>query len=519
MTDDTPHRHGLSRRRVLGGLGAIGVASAGAGLGTTAYFSDEESFEENSLTAGELDVKLDYKATYAGGPGRLEEINGWYSDDGPGEPFDVEKVDGEEGTYLIGEVPEVDEGDIWADEVQNTDLCAPDLGLINGDEVPVFTLEDVKPGDSGEVTVSLHICDNPAWMYMNGALTANDENTVTEPEAGVDGENNGISDSPIDGDGELADAIQTKLWYDENCNNVHDGGGDGSESEEVCVQLVIDTSGSMGGTRIENAKDGAQQLAQTILDANPDNKVGVSQFSTGGNVVEPLTDVYDDQPGDPAAGNGVGPAIENLSAGGSTNAQAGVNAGQSDLENCPEGVRRIMVVFGDGDINTDGQAAKDAGTEIFAIGVGGASESELNDLASDPDADHVFLGADDAAIQQLFSQVGQTITGGETVILEDSLANAMAALEEGIALDGDRSTEEDDPFVGGMTHCLGFEWELPDDVGNEVQTDSVGFDLGFYALQARHNDEPPENPFDGNFTDDNGLPSGGNSTNGTGTAD
>jgi len=30
----------LSRRSVLGGLGAIGVASAGAGLGTTAFFSD-----------------------------------------------------------------------------------------------------------------------------------------------------------------------------------------------------------------------------------------------------------------------------------------------------------------------------------------------------------------------------------------------------------------------------------------------------------------------------------------------
>ncbi|MFA9518708.1 SipW-dependent-type signal peptide-containing protein, partial [Halopenitus sp. H-Gu1] len=57
---------GLSRRRVLASMGAIGVASAGAGLGTTAYFSDEESFTGNTLTAGELDLKVDWQQTYNG---------------------------------------------------------------------------------------------------------------------------------------------------------------------------------------------------------------------------------------------------------------------------------------------------------------------------------------------------------------------------------------------------------------------------------------------------------------------
>ncbi|WP_141551710.1 SipW-dependent-type signal peptide-containing protein [Natrinema sp. CBA1119] len=41
MTED---KYGLSRRQLLGGLGAIGVTSAGVGLGTTAYFSDDELF-------------------------------------------------------------------------------------------------------------------------------------------------------------------------------------------------------------------------------------------------------------------------------------------------------------------------------------------------------------------------------------------------------------------------------------------------------------------------------------------
>ena len=47
---------GLSRRKVLVGLGAVGVASAGAGLGTTAYFSDSESFQNNTITAGQFEL-------------------------------------------------------------------------------------------------------------------------------------------------------------------------------------------------------------------------------------------------------------------------------------------------------------------------------------------------------------------------------------------------------------------------------------------------------------------------------
>jgi len=507
----------LSRRKILGGVGAVGAAGAAAGLGTTALFSDEESFTNNSITAGELDLKLDYKATYAGGPGRLSEIDSWYSDDGPGEPFDVEEI--EEGRYLIGEVPNLGEGDVWADEVQDTDLCAPELGLINGDEIPVFTLEDVKPGDSGEVTVSLHVCDNDSWMYMNGELTMNDENTVTEPEADSDEENNDETDTPIDGDGELADAIETTLWYDENCNNVFDGQGEDTDSDELCVQLVLDTSGSIGGD-IGTVETAANGLADTILDANDSNEVGATTFSDGSNVVNSVADNWE--------------ALDGLGSGGGTNMSSGISSAGSyqdlsddsdysdferDLENCTEGHDRIMVVFTDGQ-PSNSQAALDAADdldddiEIYAIGVSNANEEFLNELTTgdEDDDSNTFLIADDTtaeeAIEQVFSQVGQAITGGEQILLEDTLANVMDALQDGVALDGNRSTEEREPFAGAMTHCLGFEWKLPLDVGNEVQTDSLAFDLGFYALQSRNVDDPPENPFGNNeYTDDNGLPS------------
>jgi predicted ribosomally synthesized peptide with SipW-like signal peptide len=468
----------LSRRKVLAGLGAVGAAGAGAGLGTSALFSDEESFVGNTVTAGELDLMLDYRATYAGGPGRLDEVDSWYSEEGPGEPFDV--VEEEDGVYLIGEVPDIgDMYESWEGAVQEHPFCE-NGSLINGDDMPVFTLQDVKPGDSGEVTMSLHLCDNPAWVWMSGELTENAENGINEPEGEVDEAADG------EANGELADAIETTLWYDENCNNVHDG--EGEETGPSCIQLVLDTSGSIGGD-IGTVQSAANSLADDILAASDDNMVGVTTFSDGASVDQGVTDDWSD--------------ITDLNSDGGTAMEDGIEAGAGDLEDCPEGHDRIMVVFTDGEPD-EGQdpaaaaaAARDAGVEIFAIGVAEATESTLNDIASDPDQDHVFTVANgteaEDAIQQVFSQVAEVITG-EQVIFEGSLTDLMADLSDGVALDGNRGTEERDPFAPATTQCLGLEWELPEDTGNEVQSDSVGFDLGFYAEQSRHN-EDPANPF------------------------
>lgn len=57
MSDD--NNSGLTRRRVLGGIATIGAASAAAGAGTMAYFSDTESSTGNTVSAGTLDLKAD----------------------------------------------------------------------------------------------------------------------------------------------------------------------------------------------------------------------------------------------------------------------------------------------------------------------------------------------------------------------------------------------------------------------------------------------------------------------------
>ncbi|MEA5386388.1 TasA family protein [Haloarculaceae archaeon H-GB11] len=47
----------ITRRRALGALATIGAGSAAAGAGTFALFSDEETSNGNSLTAGTLDLQ------------------------------------------------------------------------------------------------------------------------------------------------------------------------------------------------------------------------------------------------------------------------------------------------------------------------------------------------------------------------------------------------------------------------------------------------------------------------------
>ncbi|ELZ38403.1 hypothetical protein C471_10595 [Halorubrum saccharovorum DSM 1137] len=187
MNDDTI---GLSRRKMLVGLGAVGVASAGAGLGTTAYFNDTESFDDNTLTAGELDlfVHVDYsedQGSYAQ----------WSTPD---------------GTFIDGNV-------VGGDQEEGEPLS--------------IEVSDLKPGDSGEGEFCFSIVNNPAYLWMCGALTENNENGQNEPEAAVDT----TGGDPGEGMGELADAMQVSVSY---CTD--DGEGENIVGEEIVSGSLAD---------------------------------------------------------------------------------------------------------------------------------------------------------------------------------------------------------------------------------------------------------------------------------------
>jgi len=174
--NDKPQLYSLSRRKMLAGLGAVGLASAGAGLGTSAFFSDEESFENNTLTAGTLDLRVVYEASY--------------DSDGA---------------------------------VENMADAA--MGTQDGDPAGMFyDLQDVKPGDSGHVEFCFEIVDNPSYVWACGDITQG-ENGQNEPEMAVD-------DTPDLG--ELGESIVARLSY---CDEVE---GEFVEGEEIVSGSLVD---------------------------------------------------------------------------------------------------------------------------------------------------------------------------------------------------------------------------------------------------------------------------------------
>ncbi len=79
-----------------------------------------------------------------------------------------------------------------------------------------FNFLDLKPGDIGEDTISLHVKNNKAWACMNVKITATPENGQTEPEDLID-----PTGSP--NSGELQKHLYFVFWADDGDNVLEKG--------------------------------------------------------------------------------------------------------------------------------------------------------------------------------------------------------------------------------------------------------------------------------------------------------
>ncbi|MFD1685104.1 vWA domain-containing protein [Halobellus litoreus] len=562
MTND-PKLYTLSRRKMLAGIGVVGLASAGTGLGTSAFFSDEEEFVDNSLVAGELDLLVDWQQTYDFGDGH-QFVSAHPDHDGDGEQSIA--ADNDAGQIRYSDFPdEEDEDSNGANiPVLNCENIPPlseaDFGVdpITGEEMETLVqFTDVKPGDSGEITFSLHLCDNPGYLWMQADNVSESGGVHAEPEMAVDPDNLG----------DLAGAIQATLWYDEDCDNVYDG------ADPVDIMLTLDFSGSMlydqyGGvvsgdeitingtthpetTKIDLVELGTRQFVDYLQSQNADANVGVAYFDgEGSDDTEPRTGILQAMTTDlsvvDSALSGLRQKLANVVSGGPgstpfdgdgdpdpfSNASSiatgtyigeGVDDAQDELaSNGRSGAEKRNIVLSDGESFNGGgstsfaspeDAADDAraaspspATDVYTISVGSANDGVLQAMAGpaggaggDP---AFFNDVDDPLnVPSVFGNLAaQTVA--EKVIMQDTLDNVLAALADGngVPLDGNRATIydelNDDPtdpdreaFRGdGVMHCVALSWELPFEVGNEIQGDTLGFDLGFYTEQERHND-------------------------------
>ena len=168
MTDE--HTIRLTRRRALGGLAAVGVASAGAGIGTTAYFSDREEFDGNTITAGEFGLTVEQYIAHVDQDGM-----------GPDEQ-DFDAASEGEG--------------VW--------VTAP------------IDIEDAKPGDEYEFCWKITVEENPGYVAVVG--DSSDKNGKEADNIGLDDLWDIDDEEELKSLGEAADATLTTTTFDDDGN-------------------------------------------------------------------------------------------------------------------------------------------------------------------------------------------------------------------------------------------------------------------------------------------------------------
>ena len=162
MSDESDSTIELNRRRVLSGLGVIGLASAGAGAGTMALFSDTETSSGNTVQAGTLDLTPDSS-----------------------------------GSQTL------------------TIIDSPD-GSQSG--------SGIEPGDSGSGSVEVTNSGSlDGYLDINTGDFKSNENTVDDPETGATGEDGSASwASAGTKDGELHEELEVDVTLSSDVTGVSD---------------------------------------------------------------------------------------------------------------------------------------------------------------------------------------------------------------------------------------------------------------------------------------------------------
>ena len=212
-------------KKILGSVGVLAVVGALVLGATGAFFSDTETSTGNTFTAGAIDLTVDSTQHYNNmvctlytgtGQDGEERENGHYYWEGngpypaPGTPCD--------GTWLPA-----------------------DLGTQK-----FFDFRDIKPGDSGENTISIHVLNNDAWLRLLVNTVTDFDNSCTEPEQGTNGEGCTVNspEGVNPGLGELRENLLFTVFDDNGaypghqCNNILD-----DDEEELISAGTIDSQG------------------------------------------------------------------------------------------------------------------------------------------------------------------------------------------------------------------------------------------------------------------------------------
>jgi predicted ribosomally synthesized peptide with SipW-like signal peptide len=175
-------------KKILLSSGLIIFVVAVALGATGAFFSDSETSTGNTFTAGAIDLKVDSTQHY----NNAICVGSFWALDGQ--------------TATVPQYPVIGTacGGSWGQ-------TAP-LDITNQ---RFFDFADIKPGDNGENTISLHVDNNNAWACATIAVTNDDDVTCTTPESKND---QNCSTNIGVWNGEMAKNLSFAWWADDGDN-------------------------------------------------------------------------------------------------------------------------------------------------------------------------------------------------------------------------------------------------------------------------------------------------------------
>lgn len=163
-------------RKILTSIFVIALVAGATYAGTSAFFSDVEVSEGNTLVAGDIDLQIDNES-YA--------ID-WNIPDYSGTPS---------GKFVASTHTSWDVRNLTVERF--------------------FDFVDLKPGDYGEDTISVHVGSNDAWVCAAAQITEDNDNTYVDPELDDDPT---VGNDPLLSDGELDEEVNFAFWVDDGDN-------------------------------------------------------------------------------------------------------------------------------------------------------------------------------------------------------------------------------------------------------------------------------------------------------------
>ncbi|MFA7216911.1 MAG: SipW-dependent-type signal peptide-containing protein [Candidatus Paceibacterota bacterium] len=171
-------------KKILLSLGVIAIVAAISISATGAFFSDTETSTANVFTAGAIDLKIDSQQHY----NNAICVNGVWALE-------------QDASETIPQYPVIGSacGGTWGQDGNGLDIVGEKF----------FSFNDIKPGDSGENTISLHVINNDAWLCAAVSNLSSDENSLTGPEVKINDTN---------AKGELDEEMVWTIWKDDGDN-------------------------------------------------------------------------------------------------------------------------------------------------------------------------------------------------------------------------------------------------------------------------------------------------------------